>query len=89
MEADSADVPWAHVRLVDPAATPRRRCNRCGTDAILQFKADFRRIGYLLTPEEEVVTQEVTNDVYSCSRHAGELAFAAAYAVVAGPTGAV
>ncbi|AEM88941.1 hypothetical protein [Streptomyces violaceusniger] len=90
--------PWARVRAVDPAVTPRKSCNRCGSDAILHFKADFDRTSFALPREEEdptgdaepiEVRQRVENDIFSCLGHAGDLAFAAAYTVMAGPAGAV
>lgn len=91
------NAPWAHVRLVDPDGRPDAECNRCGAGAILQFKADYDVTGIvfpaegatLATDVPEVSTETVPVDIYACRDHAGELAFAAAYAVAAGPTGAV
>ena len=86
---------WARVRGLD--GTGNETCNRCG-QAVLYFKADFDCTGTLMPAQGTArtadvqpteVTQTVKTDIYSCLEHAGEFAFAAAYTVVAGPTGAV
>mgnify|MGYP001112282157 CR=1 FL=1 len=83
-------IPWALVRLVDPDAPG---CNRCKGPALLEFNADFRRTGIVIPQNADEVPQvqetEVKTPIFACKEHAGELAFAAAYTVATGPTGAV
>lgn len=85
-------LPWASVRLIDPDAQ-HPGCNRCGGKPLLEFNADYAVNGVSMPEDDdeepEVKTMENKVTMYACQEHAGELAFAAAYTVTAGPTGAV
>lgn len=70
------DVPWARVRLADPAGPDG--CAHCGGPAVLVFRVEYERRGAVVLDDGElgeVESEDVQQDSFACLSHAGFVAY--------------